>query len=123
MKRILIIDDDIVMREILKEELEPLGYDLGEAGNGKEGLKLYKKKPYDLIITDIIMPEMEGIETILALKRLAADTKIIAISGGGKANPAGYLGMAEKLGAHRIFSKPFDPKELSASVRHLLGED
>ncbi len=121
MKRILIIDDDIVIREILKEALEPLGYDLGEASNGREGMTLFKKKPYDLIITDIIMPEMEGLETILTLKRLASDAKIIAISGGGKATPDGYLGMAEKLGAHRIFSKPFDPKDLAASVNHLLG--
>lgn len=120
MKRILIIDDDATMRELLKEMLEPMGYSLEEASNGMEGLELHTKKPYDLIITDIIMPEMEGLETIMALKRQSPDCKIIAISGGGHADANEYLDAAAKFGAARIFSKPFEKKNLLDAVKHLL---
>ena len=123
MKRILIIDDDVVMREIIKEALEPQDYHLEEAPNGKIGLNLHKENPFDLVITDIIMPEMEGLETILALKRISSRLKIIAISGGGTIGPGEYLQMADKFGAHRVLVKPFDRQEIVDAVSQLLEED
>lgn len=121
MKRILIIEDDVVIREILLEALEPCGYHLEEAENGKEGLKLHRKQPFDLIITDIIMPEMEGLETITAVKESRPDVMIIAISGGGRGGAGEYLNMAEHMGAHRVFNKPFDPEEMRLTVMQMLG--
>lgn len=120
MAGILIIDDDVQILNMLRQTLECEGYDVLEASNGKQGIKLYRENPADLIITDIIMPEKDGIETILELKRDYPDVKIIAISGGGRINPEDYLDIAKKLGAHRIFAKPVERKELLNAVRDLL---
>ncbi len=79
-----------------------------EAPDGKVALWIYKEKPADLIITDIIMPEKEGIETIMELKREFPDVKIIAISGGGKGDAGQYLDMAKKMGADNTLAKPFE---------------
>jgi DNA-binding NtrC family response regulator len=119
-RRILIIDDDVVTREILNDLLETEGYLLANASNGKIGLKLHKKKPFDLIITDIIMPEMEGLETIKEIRRISPQVKIIAISGGGRIDPNDYLSMAGKLGANLTFDKPLDPEKIVNGVRELL---
>lgn len=121
MARILIIDDDEVTREILDELFEMEGYRVAKASDGKEGLKLHKENPFDLIITDIIMPEMEGLETIREIKRISPEVKIIAISGGGRLDPNGYLIMAGKLGANLTFDKPLDPAQLLKGVQRLLG--
>lgn len=120
MKRILIIEDDAVTRQFLMETLESCGYHLAEAGNGKEGLMLHRNHPFDLVITDIIMPEMEGLETITALKEHHPGVQIIAISGGGRGRAGEYLSMAEHLGAHRVFNKPLDPEEISSTVVQML---
>jgi len=120
-KRILIIDDDAVTREILNEALEPEGYLLENAANGRDGLALHQRAPFDLVITDIIMPEMEGLETIRRLSRLHKPApKIIAISGGGHMGTSGYLYAAAKLGAHFTFQKPFSVKEIVSTVHRLL---
>jgi DNA-binding NtrC family response regulator len=118
--RILIIDDDVQILNMLRQTLEREGYDVLKASNGKQGIRLYREEPVDLIITDIIMPEKEGIETILELKRDYPDVKIIAISGGGRIGPEEYLDMAEKLGAQRTFIKPVERKQLLNAVRNLL---
>jgi DNA-binding response OmpR family regulator len=117
---ILIIDDDVVTVEILNELLETEGYLLANASNGKMGLKLHEKTPFDLIITDIIMPEMEGLETITKIRDISPQVKIIAISGGGRIDSDNYLDMAEKLGADLTFHKPLDPDEIVKGVRELL---
>ena len=122
MKRILVIDDDIQVRQVLREILERAGYDVVDAPDGKEGIRLYRDNPTDLIITDIIMPEKEGIETILELKRDFPDVKIIAISGGGHCNPEGYLEAATKFGVAHTFTKPLDRKELLEAIQGLLGD-
>ncbi|UCH93423.1 MAG: response regulator [Candidatus Aminicenantes bacterium] len=121
MTRILIIDDDKVTREILNETLEPEGYILASASNGKEGLKLHNENPFDLIITDIIMPEMEGLETIRELRRISPTVKIIAISGGGRLDPYNYLTMAKKMGADLTFYKPLVPEIILNGVQKLIG--
>ncbi len=122
MKRILVIDDDIQVRQMLKQILERAGYEVADAPDGKEGIRLYRDEPADLIITDIIMPEKEGIETILELRREFPDVKIIAISGGGRFDPGVYLETAEKFGVARTFGKPIDRKELLDAIQELLGD-
>jgi DNA-binding NarL/FixJ family response regulator len=84
-------------------------------------IKLYRANPTDLIITDLIMPEKEGIETIMELKKDFPDVKIIAISGGGRSKPESYLNLAKQLGAKRVFPKPIDREELLNAIRELLG--
>ena len=119
MARILIIDDDAQVLAMLKQTLEREGYEVVDAPDGKVGIKLYQEDPADLIITDIIMPEKEGIEMIMELKRDFPDVKIIAISGGGRIDPGEYLHMSEKFGVKRTFAKPVERKELLAAVQLL----
>ncbi|HDP99280.1 MAG TPA: response regulator [bacterium] len=121
MKRILIIDDDDQFREMLCAMLEKEGFQVEEAADGDIGIELQRKRPFDLILTDIIMPNKEGIGTIIDLRHDFPDVKIIAISGGGRIVPNNYLDVAEKLGAHRTLSKPFERKELISVIRELIG--
>jgi YesN/AraC family two-component response regulator len=123
MARILIIDDDNQFRVMLRIMLENAGYkDIEEAENGYIGMKLIRKNHFDLVITDIVMPDKEGIETIMELRRDFPAIKIIAISGGGEIGPETYLEMAGHLGAGRTLEKPFQQSELVDAVRGLLGE-
>lgn len=119
--RVLIIDDDEQIRILLQQMMEWVGYDVQVAENGKIGMQMQAEEPADLVITDLIMPEQEGLETISWLKKEYADTKIIAISGGGRIGPEAYLPAALELGADKVFSKPFDVQEVVASVKELLG--
>ena len=118
--RILIIDDEVQIREMLGQMLSREGYDVINAPDGKVGMKVCREQHVDLIITDIIMPEKDGIEMILELRHDFPDLKVIAISGGGRLGPDGYLEMAQKLGAHRTFFKPFNRKEILGAVKELL---
>jgi CheY-like chemotaxis protein len=120
MPRVLVIDDDLQVRKLLRSLLEREGYEVALADNGKEGLDAYGQAPADLVITDLIMPEKEGIEMILALRQRSPAVKIIAISGGARIGPETHLRMAERLGANRTFSKPVDRKALLAAIRELL---
>jgi DNA-binding NtrC family response regulator len=122
MARILVIDDDIQILEMLRQTLEHEGYEVIDAHDGKEGMKLYREAPTDLIITDIIMPEKEGIETIMELKRGFPDVKIIAISGGGQIAPEECLYLAKKLGAQRTFTKPVPRQDMIKAVKELLEQ-
>lgn len=121
MHRILIIDDDHHILLMIKKMLERVGYEVDLASNGDKGLELFKKLPVDLVITDIIMPEKEGLETIREMKRLRSDLKIIAMSGGGKVSSDNYLNTAKIFGASRILSKPFSQKQMVSAVQDLLG--
>lgn len=121
MKRILVVDDEPQVRKMLKKFFEREGFEVSEAGDGKEGLKKYHENPFDLVIMDIVMPEKEGIETIRELKSNYPDVKIIAISGGGKGSPEGYLDMAKILGAIHTFAKPVMPDQLLKTVKDVLG--
>ncbi len=118
--RILVIDDDDQMRTLLRQVMEWAGYEVVEAGEGREGMQKQRKQPADLVITDLIMPEQEGLETITSLKKEYPGIKIIAISGGGRIGPEAYLPAAQELGADMVFSKPFDVRELAEAVRGLL---
>jgi len=121
--RILVIDDDEQMRVLLQQAMQWAGFEVVTAENGRQGQQLFEEQPADLIITDLIMPEQEGLETIRILKQGYPAVKIIAISGGGRIGPEAYLPAAMELGADRIFTKPFDVKELISAVQELLGND
>jgi len=122
MKRILVIEDDIHVKVMIQKTLERAGYEVIAASDGEEGLKLLRESPADLIITDLIMPRKEGLETIMELRRDNPDVKIIAISGGGRFEPESYLETAKQMGAARTFAKPFENKELVAAVQELLKQ-
>jgi len=121
MTRILIIDDDTQVRSMLRRTLEGQGYDVAEAGNGNEGIASFSRNPADLIITDIYMPEREGLETIIELKREYPDLRILAISGGSRDMDLDFLPVAQKLGAQRTLAKPIQREDLLSVVAELLA--
>ena len=123
MAKILVLDDEPSILLMLKKMLEKAGHDVNIALNGKIGMELFDQNKPDLIITDLIMPEKEGLETIFELRRKYPDLKIIAISGGGRIGPDGYLPGAKLLGANAVFPKPLIPKEFLSAVSDLLGEE
>ena len=118
---VLIMEDDEEVRKALRTVLEESGYKVMEAANGEKGLKIQRTIPSDLVIMDILMPEKEGLEVIKELRRDFPNTKIIAISGGGYVGPDYYLDAAKKMGASYVFEKPFDPREIMAAVKQVLG--
>jgi DNA-binding response OmpR family regulator len=120
-KRILVIDDDHELAFSLREILINEGFNADVAGNGREGIHLHNASPYDLIITDIVMPEEDGLEVIMWIKSSYPETKIIAISGGGYFDSRDYLIMAKELGASIVHCKPFEIKSLVAGVKRLLN--
>jgi CheY-like chemotaxis protein len=120
-RRILVIEDDNFVQSMLKQTFERAGYDVATAANGRIGLQLYRDNPFDVVVTDLIMPDMEGIETITHLRKNHPGVKIIAISGGGRNRPDDYLHLAQKLGAARTFSKPVDRQELLDAVQQLVS--
>jgi DNA-binding NtrC family response regulator len=122
MTRILIIDDESMIRDLLVNILEREGYETITASGGKDGIKIYQENPTDLIITDLLMPEKDGIETIMELRRDFQDVKIIAMSGGGKIDPETYLEIAKTMGAIKTIEKPFNLRELLKTVQELLEQ-
>ena len=122
MARILIIDDEPQIRSMLKLMLEREDYEVVEAPDGVEGIKVYRQNPADLIITDLIMPNKDGIGMIIDLKKEFPDVNIIAMSGGGLNKPDGYLKGAKKLGAACTLTKPIDREEMLRAVKDILKE-
>lgn len=118
---ILIADDDPEILRLLKMALNLEGHDVAVARDGQEAVNLAKQKRFDVIITDIIMPRKEGIETIMEIKTLYPAVKIIAISGGGRKGKMDFLRMAEMVGACDVLAKPFRPKDLLAKVENCLA--
>ena len=118
MATILVIDDEEIIRALLRSALEAAGYEVTEAANGRQGLELYRHKPTDLVITDIVMPELNGLDMLLELTREFIHAKVIAISGvGGEKN---VLDVAKLLGARQTFQKPFSMPHLLGAVRFEL---
>jgi DNA-binding NtrC family response regulator len=120
MTEILVIDDDAQIRLLLRRILENEGYRVHDAADGSRGLALIKKHQIALVITDIIMPEKEGLETILDIRHEYPNMKIIAISGGGKTGLPDFLPAAKKFGAQRTLAKPFGKNELMDVINDLL---
>ena len=133
MASILIIDDDTDVREAIRDVLEHAGYAVDTAANGNEALECQRAQPAQVIITDIIMPEKNGIDTITEIQEESPAVKIIAISGGGgfgrstykpqAVKTTAFLAAAKEAGADRVFAKPFDRKELIQAVEDLLNMD
>ena len=120
MRKILIIDDEPYILLMLKKMLERAGYEVDLASNGREAMEIFEKNSADLVITDIIMPDKEGLELILEMKKQTPDLKIIAMSGGGRISPESYLECARHFGAEKVFQKPFKQKDLVHAVRQLM---
>jgi CheY-like chemotaxis protein len=120
---IVIIDDEDDLRRSMRDALEKDGHEVFEARNGREGLKLLEQHAADLVVTDIMMPETDGIETIIALRRKNAAIRIIAISGGGRIGHTDFLALAQKFGATHLLAKPFRRQQLLDAVRAGLAAD
>jgi DNA-binding response OmpR family regulator len=123
MAGILIVEDDGDLREMLKISLLKMKYTVIEASDGKEALLHFKPGITDMVITDLIMPDEDGLKVIMKIKEIKPSTKIIAISGGGKAGPGNYLSLASALGADEVFSKPFSIHDLLKTIEELLNTE
>lgn len=121
MANVLIIDDDDMVRTMLLRTLTRGGHEAVGARDGIEGVDVFRRKPADLVITDIFMPNQEGLATIMELRRSYPNIKIIAISGGGARASLDVLPVAEALGAQKTLRKPFTPAEVMDAVRDVLG--
>jgi two-component system, cell cycle response regulator CpdR len=123
MARILIVDDEPELLIILERMLHKLNHNTALAGNGKEAVRRLEDAPFDVVLTDLIMPESEGIETIATVRKKWPGVKIIAMSGGGRQSPVAYLAVAANLGADATLAKPFDRADLADALRQVLGPD
>ena len=121
MTKILVIDDDALVRTTLEYLLRDAGYEIATAEDGVRGMAMFRSEQPDLVITDIIMPEQEGIQTINEMRKAKPDAKIIAISGSGRIGNVDFLKMARSLGAMDIVSKPFNADELLTIVENCLA--
>ena len=121
MHSILIIEDDAAVRQLLRLCLEEAGYDVKEATTGRDGTREFRKGPIDLVITDIFMPNCDGLDVIRRLRRLHPSLKILAISGGS--GTMDYLREATSLGATRVLYKPFVMPTLLRTVGDLLAAE
>jgi CheY-like chemotaxis protein len=121
MQKILVIDDNAVVRNTIVQILESEGYRVVSAEDGRRGLTAFRHERPDLVITDIIMPEKDGIEIITELRRMRPEVRILAISGGGRIGNTDFLRIAERLGAAGAVAKPFDPDELIEKIATCLN--
>lgn len=120
MAKIVVIDDEEMVLATIREILRRAGHEAFEARDGVAGLELLRRIAAPLVITDIIMPRMEGLEAISALRREFPATRVIAISGGGRTRNLDFLNMAGTFGADRMLAKPFTPADLMAAVNACL---
>jgi two-component system, chemotaxis family, chemotaxis protein CheY len=118
MSSVLVVDDEEAIRRLIRDTLGHAGYQVSEARDGKEGLLHYRRAPTDLVIMDILMPDQDGLESILTLRREFPAAKIIAITGGSDMiGILNFLDVAKMLGARRTLQKPFDMKHLLEVVQ------
>lgn len=123
MPKILVIEDDKSFRNVLVQMLDKAGYEVSQAGDGNQALEICREVQPDVVLTDIIMPDKEGLETIQDLLTLCPNMKIIAMSGGGRVGPDSYLPLAKKLGARATLQKPFMRDDLLSAIAEVLDED
>lgn len=121
MQNILVIDDDKLMRLALARILISSGYNVIQASDGEEGLQLYRTQDFDLVITDLIMPDKEGIQIIRELRKENSNIRIIAMSAGGRGGATDYLKWARLMGARQCLSKPIKREELLNAVTAVLA--
>ena len=120
MSSILVVDDDTQVLDVMSEMLKLEGHHVTLAENGKQAVEQVEAEDFDLVITDLIMPEKEGLETIADIRKLRGPVPIIAISGGGRIGPTDYLETARFIGADATLAKPFGRDELITAVSDLL---
>ncbi len=118
--RILVIDDEEGIRQFVCDVLEEMGFEVASAANGQLGLESLEAGPADVVITDIMMPEKDGIETAIEVRRRFPSTKIIAISGGGRAGNLDFLDFAGQVGVAQTLVKPFTREELLTALQKVL---
>ena len=118
-KRILVVDDNEDLRSTIQALLQADGFDVRVAADGEAALAMHQARPADVVVTDLFMPDKDGIETIIELRKLSPLVKIVAISGWTSAQGSDYLQVAREIGAAVTLQKPFDPQELSRVVREL----
>jgi CheY-like chemotaxis protein len=123
MPGVLIVEDDKELRQMLKMMLQRRNFTVLEAENGKSAITHFKPLLTDVVVTDLIMPEEDGLKVVIKLKELKPSLKVIAISGGGKAGPGGYLNLAKALGADAVYSKPFSLNDLVEKIEQLLNSE
>jgi DNA-binding response OmpR family regulator len=121
MPRILLVDDDYHFRTMLRTTLERMGHTVVEARNGAEAIDLYERERADLVLTDLVMPEKEGFETVQELRRIHPAARIITMSGGGRVKPSVYLAVAQQMGVDWTLAKPFSKDELAAAIDGALS--
>ena len=121
MATILLIDDDEAFRLVLKTVLTRSDHEVPDVRTGMEAMTICEQRIPDLVITDLVMPEREGLETIIALRQLAPDVPIIAISGAGGSDAGIYLKIARRLGARRTLAKPFGPEAILQAIDDVLA--
>jgi CheY-like chemotaxis protein len=121
MARILLIDDDEAVRTVMRLTLAHFGHTVTEARDGREGLKFFDQIEVDLLITDIVMPEADGLEVLMEVAKRRPSVRIIAISGGGRQNAGDHLHVAKLLGATKVLAKPFSTEALIAAVNETLA--
>src|SRR5262245_42634294 len=123
MAKILVVEDDAQMRLLLRRALEAAGHQVVDAENGAKGLKRFGESHADLVVTDIIMPDKEGIQTIIELKQSDPQIKVLGISGGGRTENLEFLRIAKKSGADRVMAKPFRTADFVKTVAELLAQE
>ncbi len=121
MKKILVIDDDELVNDMLKQLLTEAGHEVECALDGVVGLELFAAQAFDLVITDIVMPNKEGLETTIEIRDKNKTIPIITISGGGKINADEYLDLAKRFGANYVFKKPIDIAPFLVAVERCLS--
>lgn len=122
MAQVMVVDDDQQVLRLISEIIEKEGHQVIQAADGERASQLFEQHPTDMVITDLLMPNKEGLELIQELRSLRPEVKIIAYSGGGQIEPDNYLDFAKGMGADRVFSKPIPIKELKTAVSELLSE-
>ncbi len=120
MARILLIEDDDALRGVIAQSLAHAGHEVLQAADGRQGVDLFHASEFDLVLTDLVMPGKEGVETIIELRRENPTQRIIAMSGGMLRSKL-YLDLAGRLGAQRTLAKPFMPQELLGAVDEVLA--
>ncbi len=120
MPGIMIVEDNAELRGLIRIALAKRNFTVFEAENGKEAILKFKPTLTDLVITDLLMPEEDGMAVIMKIREIRPDIKLIAISGGGKVGPGSYLSIAKALGADAVFHKPFSTNLLCDKVDELL---
>jgi YesN/AraC family two-component response regulator len=122
MTAVLIIDDEFAFRALVREVLEGAGFEVYEARDGEEGIEHVKNQIIDLVVTDIYMPRKGGLETILEIRKIRQEVKIIAVSGGGMFSPEASLKTAKFRGADHVLTKPLQLDKLLSLVEEILGK-